>query len=238
MCFTLVFAMAYIQQYLKDNSSADVQGKHTVYWMAPDVFAKLHIKRWKYNRPEDPQRIAEIREWIEKSKRVDGVIYLACIDNELVCYESNHRREALKGIEGVHNMFVDVLWDATHEEVKQEFHRLNKAVSVPELYTSEEPLVAIGELKYVVDKFCDNYKKLRVSSNRPQRPNFNRDMLTDEFYSIMKEKALGLDELATRLTELNTEMSARDKSKLSTKVVQKCEESGLWLFAWSNRIEL
>lgn len=229
--------MAYLQQFLKDNSSMDVQGKHTVYWISADEFAKLPVKRWKYNRPEDPVRIAEIREWIEKSKRVDGVIYLACVENELVCYESNHRREALKGVEGVHSIFVDILWDATDEDVKQEFLRLNKAVSVPELYVSEEPVVAIGDLKQVVDKFCDNYKKLRVSTNRPQRPNFNRDMLTDEFYRIIKERGVTLDELVIKLTDLNKEMATRDKSKLSAKVIQKCEESGLWLFAWSNKVD-
>jgi hypothetical protein len=31
-------------------------------------------------------------------------------------------------------------------------------------------------------------------------------------------------------------MAEADKSKLSAKVVEKCEKSGLWLFAWSARI--
>jgi hypothetical protein len=37
---------------------------------------------------------------------------------------------------------------------------------------------------------------------------------------------------------LNLEMSLRDRKKLSPKVIQKCEESGLWLFAWSSKLEL
>ena len=229
--------MAYLQQYLKDNSSVDVQGSHSVYWMPADVFMKLPIKRWKYNRPEDTTRVAEIREWINTSKRVDGVIYLACIDNELVCYESNHRREALKGVGGVHNILVDIIWDTTDEGIKQEFMRLNKAVSVPELSVTDEPTIAIQEIRNIVDSFCDNYKKLRVSTNRPQRPNFNRDMLTDEFYRIMKEHSLNANQFVEYITNLNREMSMRDKSKLSAKVIQKCEESGLWLFAWSSKIE-
>jgi hypothetical protein len=230
--------MSYLQEYLKGNTSMEQQGNHSVYWMPVSVFTHLPIKRWKHNRPEDPIRIAEIREWISTSKRLDGVIYLACIDNELVCYESNHRREALKGIEGVYNIFVDVLWNAKDEDVKKEFLRLNKAVSVPELYISDEPIVGISELKHFVDTFCSNYKKLQVSTNRPQRPNFNRDMLTEEFYRILKEQKWNLDELAIRITNLNREMSLREKSRLSAKVIQKCEESGLWLFAWSSKIEL
>lgn len=230
--------MAYLQQFLKEKTSMEQQGSHSVYWMPIAIFSQLSIKRWKHNRPEDPIRIAEIREWIQQSKRIDGVIYLACIENELVCYESNHRREALKGVEGVHNIFVDILWNATDEDVKQEFLRLNKAVSVPELYISDEPVVGISELKQFVDTFCRNYKKLQVSSNRPQRPNFNRDMVTEELYRILKEKKWSLDELTQNLTNLNREMSMRDKSRLSPKILQKCEESGLWLFAWSSKIEL
>ncbi len=229
--------MSYLQKFLEDNSSVDVQGSHSVYWMPADIFAKLPIKRWKHNRPEDPVRIAEIREWINTSKRVDGVIYLACIENELVCYESNHRREALKGVEDVHNILVDIMWDTTDELVKQEFMRLNKAVSVPELYVTDEPTIPIQEIRTIVESFCDNYKKLRVSSNRPQRPNFNRDMLTDEFYRIMKERHFNVKQLVDHITKLNKDMSGRDKSGLSAKVIQKCEESGMWLFAWSNRIE-
>lgn len=229
--------MAYIQQFLKDNSSVDVQGSHSVYWMPADVFAKLPVKRWKHNRPEDPVRIKEIHEWIDTSKRVDGVIYLACIDNELVCYESNHRREALKGIDELHNILVDIVWDATDDVVKHEFLRLNKAVSVPELYITDEPAIAIQELRNMVDSFSENFKRLRVSTGRPQRPNFNRDMLTDEFYRIMKERRWNVNQLVEYITNLNKEMSMRDKRNLTAKVVQKCEESGLWLFAWSNRIE-
>jgi hypothetical protein len=31
-------------------------------------------------------------------------------------------------------------------------------------------------------------------------------------------------------------MAGRDKSKLAQKVIDKCEKSGLWLFAWSSKL--
>lgn len=227
-----------IQEYLANpaNASVDVQGRHTVYWMPYTTFAKLKIKQWKYNRPCDDGRVAEIREWMQRSKRVDGVIYLACVDDELVCYESNHRRLALQGLEGLHNILVDILWDATDDDVKAEFQRLNKAVSVPELYVTNEPIVTEAELRPMVIAFCATHGSHYVTSKHPQRPNFSRDGITDQFYRLCEELQIKPDELKSRLNKLNHELSLRDKSGLSAKIVEKCTKSGLWLFAWSAQL--
>lgn len=219
-----------------ENASSQNQGNHTVYWMNHVTFTKLKIKMWKYNRPLDEDRVKEIREWIAESKRVDGVIYLACIDGELVCYESNHRREALKGLEGLHSILVDILWDATDEDVKKEFQRLNKAVSVPELYVTTAPTVSEAELRPAVEEFCDRFKAHRVTTKHPQRPNFNRDMIFDQFYRLCGELQIGPRELLERIARYNTALSTREKDKLSAKVIAKCTESGLWIFAWSSQL--
>lgn len=228
--------MAYLQEYLRDHASCDAQGRHTVYWVPFEIFGKLPIERWQYNRPPDEARVAEIREWMRTSERVDGIIHLAAIGTKLVCYESNHRREAMKGLTALHNVLVDILWDATDEDVKQEFFRLNKAVSVPDLYVTEDQSIQLDELRSAVDAFCANYKALKVGSSRPQRPHFSRDMVTDEFYRMMKELKVGVPELMDRLMTLNATLRSRDKSKLTDKVVAKCETSGLWLFAWSSKL--
>lgn len=227
----------YLPFLLQNNASIDHQGTHDVCWIPANVFNQLPIRRWKYNRPCDADRVAEIREYMKTSRRVDGVIYLACIDNELVCYESNHRREAAKGMDTLHNVLIDIIWNATDEIVKDEFLRLNKAVSVPELYLGDTSATIVNEVRTVVDEFCKNYRKLKVNSGRPQRPNFNRDMITDEFVRVMQEKKLTPTEFAHWITERNTELSKRDRSGLSEKVISKCEESKLWLFAWSSKIE-
>lgn len=212
-------------------------GSHSVYWIPVKLFNNFKINRWKHNRPPDEDRVVEIREAIKSKGRMDGQIYLASINDELVCYESNHRREALKGLDNLAMILVDVIWDTTNELVKEEFLRLNKAVSVPELYLEEEKVINLYEgLKEAVDLFCDNYKKLKSSSNHPQRPNFNRDTILDEFYRVMKENNIGIEELSNRLTKLNADMAKRDKSKLNDRVIKKCEESNLWLFAWSSKL--
>lgn len=227
---------SFYYDFLTQKASVDHQGRHSVCWIPYDTFKQLPIRRWKYNRPCDEDRVAEIHEYMKTSKRLDGMIYLACINNELVCYESNHRREAMKGLEGMHNILVDVLWDANDEIVKEEFIRLNKAVSVPELYIAESVSTNVDDIRKLVDTFCANYKKMKVNTGRPQRPNFNRDMITDEFTRIMRERNMTPSEFETWITEYNKELSTKDKSKLSEKIIKKCEESGLWLFAWSSKL--
>lgn len=230
--------MNIFKEYLANpaNASSDVQGKHTVYWMPYTTFAKLKVKMWKYNRPCDEDRVAEIRDWISESKRVDGVIYIACVDDELICYESNHRRLALEGLEGLHNILVDILWDATDEEVKAEFQRLNKAVSVPELYVAQNPVVTDASLRPIVDEFCNRFKSHKKPSPRPHRPDFNRDKIFDLFYRLCDELKISPKELIEKISRLNAEMATRSKAKLSAKVIEKCTETGLWLFAWSSEI--
>jgi hypothetical protein len=225
------------QLFDRPDISGGTHGSHSVYWVPVQVFNTLPIKRWKYNRPPDEDRVTEIRNHMLSSGRMDGIIYLACVNNDLVCYESNHRREALKNIPTLATILVDVLWDATNETVKQEFIRLNKSVSVPELYLSDDPLKVQAEIREVVDQFCKNYKTHKVNTNKPQRPNFNRDNITDEFTRLIQECQIDVQELIVRLEAYNKRLMIKSKDKLSSKIIDKCTESGLWLFAWSTRID-
>ena len=229
---------AIVQTLFKEKATGGVHGSHSVYWVPIQVFNTLPIVMWAFNRPPDSDRVAEIHAYMSESKRMDGIIYLAFVDDKLVCYESNHRREALRGLTDMAHILVDVMWDATNETVKQEFFRLNKSVSVPELFvTPDAGDSLIKDVRNAVDDFCKNYPSMRSSTGRPQRPNFNRDMLTDEFYRVMRENGIGVNELGNRLMRLNREMSQRDRKRLSEKVITKCEASGLWLFAWSARLD-
>jgi hypothetical protein len=226
---------SFIQEHLNTHAPGAPHGTHHVYWIPIGIFNKLPITPWKFNRPPDSGRVDEIRTFMKEAKRVDGFIYLACINHQLVCYESNHRREALK--EGMPDdmaqILVDVLWDATDDMVKAEFFRLNKSVSVPDLYVDSSGEESVTAVLAAVDTFCTKYPKARSPSGRPNRPSYNRDTFTQEFVRIMKELHISAEELLSRLERLNVEMSTRPRGRLTVNVAGKCEASGLWLFAWS-----
>jgi hypothetical protein len=229
--------MDYHQTFLDEKAASyGVHGTHRIYWVPINIFHSLPIKLWKHNRLPDQDRVKEIHEFMKESKRMDGMIYLASIGNELVCYESNHRREALKGLDDMLPILVDFLPSATDVMIKTEFLRLNKQVSVPELYFSHDPEQIFNDLKLAVDEFCEKYKKHKVTSNNPQRPNFNRDTLMQDFSRVIKELNIDVEELLVRLTRYNKKLILKDKTGLSKKIIEKCTESGLWLFAWSTKL--
>lgn len=222
---------AAIQHYLKDFQVLSTN----IYAIPMEKFKTLDVKQWKFNRPPDLTRIPEIRDWMSQFRRMDGVLNLAYISGEgLVCFEGNHRRLALEGLDIP--VLADIVWDATDETINHEFRRLNKAVSVPDLYVADTSASLRVELEDAVAEFRKKYSSMESNSGRPQRPNYNRDKLTDEFTRLHKEVMIPVDELMTRIYALNDTYASKDKSKLTEKIRQKCEASGLWLFAWSSSI--
>jgi hypothetical protein len=231
--------MAFLSSVLSaNNCTGSNHGENHQIWIIPiTLFNSLPIKRWKFNRPPDMERVAEIHAHLLTSKRGDGIIYLADVGGEIVCYESNHRREALKGVpDDTTPVLVDLMWNATDEIVKQEFMRLNKAVSVPELYVTEEAVVNADELRVAVKDFCKKYASLKATTGRPQRPSFNESIITDEFLKVTRDNKISVAEMLVRLDKVNVRLAAKDKKKLSEKIIEKCEKSGLWLFAYDTHL--
>ena len=209
----------------------------TVYAIPMEKFKELPIKRWKSNRPPDMSRVTEIHNWMKQFNRMDGVINLACIGEEgLVCFEGNHRRMALKNLDIT--VLVDIVWDATDESVTHEFRRINESISVPDLYVEETDAVTIANIVGAVTDFVRRYPTHMVPSSRPQRPNYNRDNFTQELFRIQKELNISIADLMTRVYALNEKLALADKTKLTDKTIKKCSTSGLWLFAWSQNINL
>ena len=230
--------MAFLDAILRTNGCSGIQhgGNHQVWWVPVKLFNQLPIEKWEFNRDPDMDRVAEIRNHILQAKRVDGIIQLAVIGKKIVCYESNHRRMALEGIEDCADVLIDVFLNASDELLKEEFRRLNKAVSVSELYIAEKP-VAFNDLIAARDAFCKKYKLLKVTTDRPQRPNFNAERLLDDFVEIVKEHNISVEEMMRRLDNLNVRLSHKAiDSKLTDKVKEKCTNAGMWLFAWTGRI--
>jgi hypothetical protein len=220
-----------LQKYLGEYRVASTN----VYAIPMDKFKTLDVKQWKYNRPPDFSRVPEIYLWMKQFNRMDGLLNLAYISGEgLVCFEGNHRRLALDGLDIV--VLVDILWDATHDTLIHEFRRLNKSVCVPDLYVVENGTTLRGEIENAVSEFRKKYPLLESNSGRPQRPNYNRDKLTDEIHRLHNELNIPISTLMTRIETLNDLYKTKDKSKLSEKIIQKCDASGLWLFAWSTSI--
>ena len=200
---------------------------------------------WKFNRPPDESKVDEIRKQIIKSKNVDGIIHIAQIFTKdksfkYVCYDGNHRREALKDISNM-KVLVCLLRHASNETIKNEFIRLNKATPVPELYIPNDiDELLIAKTKLAIEEcikfFRSRYPKHFSSSRRPKRPNINQDTLNDILYDYIKENSLfsiTKKELIRKLITINVSYIREEKidlSKIPPKILEKCKKTGCYIF--------
>jgi hypothetical protein len=239
------------KNFLNDNSKAEKNGTHIIYVVPFNVYIQLQscIKRWEFNRPADEERVKDIYEYMKTSQRMDGMLYLAVVNDEIICYDGNHRREALNCLiltnpnNTMNSIFIDMLWEADNKLIGNEFKRINSSVSVPEFYyaldTTDKVQTKTREsIKRMIDSFCEKYKEHKSPSRNPHRPSFNRDVFSDDFYKTMNEMSLTANELMDKLMILNHQLSLKSREKLTEKIITKCNRSGLWLFAWSSRIKL
>ena len=198
------------------------------------------LKVWSGNRPADMERVNEIREQHIVSQHVDGTIRLAFIHSVgLVCYEGNHRRMAL--IPEIECILVDILWNVSNERVIQEFMLVNKAVSVPEIYTElDMDATEKNKLAKYVSDLCMKYKAYVSTSPRPNRPQFNRDTFTQDLTTMWKKFNCSAETLIQGIEALNEAYKNEtigDHTRIkSTRILDKCSVGGFWLFAYDTQL--
>lgn len=216
---------------------------HNIYSMLLCEFNRLDVQPWQFNRPPTMNRVPEIHEWMKTSGRMDGVISLAYIQGEgLRCYEGNHRRLALAGLNPDSMAVIfEVMWDATNDKVKDEFNRLNKAIAVPQMYVVETSREVRGKIEEIVKAFETMWEDHVSKSKKANRPNFTRDGFKDEIFHAYTELEVPIAELIERIQRVNQKYAAKsdaEKAKLSQAIREKCTKTGLWLFAWSSSLSL
>ena len=200
-----------------------------------------HVIQWKHNRPPDIDRVKEIKQYIEKTKRVDGIIYLAELNTDgkliYVCYDGNHRRLALKDIDPSFQVLIHVLWNVNDAVVRERFISLNQANPVPELYMDDssqnEHLKVL--IQDVVHDICKLFPTHVSTSRCPKRPNFNRDALTEKLCLYFKERSIyDFDprSFVKQLVQLNIRYMQSESvtSKLSERILKKCRHNRCFLF--------
>jgi hypothetical protein len=228
-----------VQQYHLYTS-----GDHAMYAIPAEKLMSLAdegtLKVWSGNRPADMARVEEVRKEQAESHHVDGTIRVAYIVNVgLVCYEGNHRRLALNP--EISRVLVDILWNVSNDRVVHEFMLVNKAVSVPELYTEVDvDATEKNKITKFVADWCVKYKAFVSTSARPNRPQFNRDTFTQELTRLWKKFECPADTLLSAVERLNSAYANEllgDRNKIkSENILKKCKVGGLWLFAFDTTL--
>jgi hypothetical protein len=198
-------------------------------------------KKWSRNRDADLTRVDEMIRYHKSGGYIPKILHLAeIIDEGLVCYDGNHRRELLNYIEKNENSevecIIDVVYSVTHEDVYEIFENINKSVQLPAIYLNTENNKEL--LMNIVRKYETNYKPFLSPSPRCHAPQFNRDTFTDNLSEIcdkLKSNSdFNINNLETYLDDLNTYYSqqklCREHSNYRQSIIEKCKKHNLWLF--------
>lgn len=214
-------------------------GKHYIY-LADSLVITKQSKMWSKNRPCDEMRVIEIEKYISSVNYVDGMLYFANIEGEgLVCYDGNHRRNALLNLPKNYKVLVNILENPPFEYLKEKFVSLNKCVPVTELFLNldENKQDTVDKVMEVTEHFCKLWKSHRKTSPNPNRPNFNREMLQEKIVAIIDSNETYNIETCSKpdiiecVTNYNLEISKKMNNIKCTRVMlDKCISSGCFVF--------
>ena len=213
------------------------QNNHNIY--LADSVNIINSDRWSENRPPDMLRVSEIKEYIKKNDNVDGILYFANILNEgLVCYEGEHRRQALKSLEKNYKIFVNIVENPHIDYLRNKFISLNKCVPVTELYLNNQSHKCTQNhlelIESITKYYCKKWKTHRKTNPNPNRPNFNKEMLKQKIFNI-SETYIKNNETKEQIIDCVDRFNLKIKSNINMinctrTMINKCNVSGCYLF--------
>lgn len=215
------------------------QGRHSTYIVDWNLIKPI-VKKWSRNRDPDMERVQELLIHVQNGGYIPFILHLADLKDEgLVCYDGNHRREALNHITAnMPRVIVNILSNATQKEVYDAFDSLNKSVQVPAIYFEDEHTIknVKEEILALVKRYEGKYKDHLSPSPRCHAPQFNRDTFIENLHKIWKhfDGKVSIADIENALEQLNIMYSQGRLCKphecYKHRVTDKCKETGLWLF--------
>jgi hypothetical protein len=247
--------------------SAEILHEYTGYHKIIKVkiadLLQAKVTNWKYNRPADLTRCADIARYIYIKKNiVDTMLYLS-FNNQTQSYDvidGIHRYTSLKIIKeentkpldfitpsdfGNNNdanwlyesyILINIRINSSEGELIELFRSLNKSNPIPELYIRDLNQEKREIIEAVSNNWQVKYKSHFSSTNKPNKPNMNRDRFIDlleivyDKYNISNDNKYLLEELLQRT---NTNILFNIPRKLSNSIKEKCSKTGLWLFIYT-----
>lgn len=216
-------------------------GSHRVYSIPFHCIDPI-CKKWSKNREPDEKRVDEMMKFMESGGHIiDQCLYLAELPNEgLVCYDGNHRREVFRKLNYQNTVLINVILDATPNQVLDCFRNINKAVQVPSIYFEDDVKLNYeikSEIKEMVKRYIDQYKPFAKSGNKFNSPNFNRDHFEENIYQVYQETLIPIQQIQQLLEELNKSYAQGvliDHKLYKERVITKCKKYNFWIFINKN----
>jgi len=222
------------------------------------------ITNWQYNRPPDLTRCNDIAKYHFYSKNIpDNMLYFAFNnkDQKFNVIDGIHRYTSLKIIKE-HNskpldmitpgdfgndndakwlydsyIIINLRFNSTEGDLIELFKALNKSAPIPDLYIRDTKKEKRDVIESLANSWQIKYKEHFSSSNKPTKPNVNRDRFIDLLESLYDKHSITEDnkhKLGQLLDDANFVIShsVLPKGLLTQNAREKCVHSGCWLFVY------
>jgi hypothetical protein len=133
-------------------------------------------------------------------------------------------------------MILNVRMNALDGELIELFKSLNKSNPIPDLYVRDVVKDKREYIQALAVKWQNNFKSHFSSTNKPNRPNINRDRFIDVLDAVYDKYHLTeetKERLEQTLERVNGHISQNIPKKLTAAIREKCEASGCWTFLYS-----
>lgn len=221
--------------------------KRALYSVRSD-FLVYYTDIWYRNRNPDTDRVFEIMKSIEKEGEPDNRIYVAWIKGvhgvcKLLCFDGNHRREALIRLYRMKGFTcwidLDILMNVDDIEVVRAFRRINLGVSIPDVYLEDIEQEAVTQVpleqttissceQFVVD-FRKRWKHVIVDKNKTRSPYCTKNDLIELTTPFLKK--VGASELLTGFEAIHHTGKQQHLSTACERMTQKtCQQIECYIF--------
>jgi len=206
-----------------------VSNNRAIYSVRSD-FLYYYTDMWYRNRNADTDRVTEIMRSIEKEGEIDNRIYLAHIkdcpvQNRLLAFDGNHRREALIKLflmkRKTYWVDVDILMNTSDKQVIEAFKRINQSICLPDSYmeydnetTEDEDKESypdeditknpVSKAEYWIQQVRERWPRIIVDKHRTKIPYCTKNDFANFIMDYFKHGGKDTD-LMVRLELVNEE---------------------------------
>lgn len=206
-------------------------------------------EQWRYNRNLNNDKIQSICHNIKDKYILDTVLHFFYVnDNEnekLICFDGNHRREALILLYKTQNIDINVCCyiykckniNEIDKEIVDKFRIINQMTPIPDIYNdiinNLDNNKLLIEKKQILENVFEIYKKKYKAfysvNSKCRKPNFNETTFKDFCHNLEFDSK---DDLIKQLNEININKQKQIyNTLLSNMKIAKCESYKFYIFS-------
>ena len=239
------------EQYINSSTAISITIKITML----KLLLANNICVWKYNRPVDEKRCDDIAKNIFSSKYVMDTMLYFNLNKNIKYFEiidGIHRYHSWKIIQNYNNtpanfenntnwfynssVLINIRVNDTDDNIIQLFKNINNSNPIPELYIRNRDNDKTELIELIIKDYHYKYNQHFSPSNKPNKPNTNKDQFTNLLSGIYDKHQLTYEThsaLRRKLEELNTVVKTLSIDNDTEQIKNKCSNTGMWLFTCS-----